>query len=233
MPYCAKIIDIIDETKEVKTYLLEKPEGFSWDIGSHTLFGLDYLDGSEIKEYSMFRYMSVMTLPTENVVGFTTKIPGSNSQFKKKLTKLKIGDEIGLFRVGSILNLRREKKPIILLSMGVGIATMRPLIYTYLKDKTDIPSILNLNVNSSKEYVYQEELDDKIEDNYCNLWVHNRIEFFSKLDEVIERQDAIYYIVGSDDFMKHLIMHLKEKGVSREQIVIDRLPEFAVSYYGL
>lgn len=229
----AKIIDIIDETKEVKTYVLEKPEQFNWNAGSHTLFGLNYLEGGEVSNYSLFRYMSIMTLPNEGKVGFTTKVPGSSSEFKTKLSQLNIGDEIGIFRVGSIMKLKRCNKPIVLLSMGVGIATMRPLILSFANDKTNIPYLVNVNVNSSGEFVYKNELDKFMDDDYKNYWIGSRIDFYETLNQLSETKNVIYYIVGDEFFAKDIIQLLKSKNVNSKDIILDREEEFVHSYFGL
>ncbi len=41
--YWTKINKIIEETPEVKTYLLDCPENFTWEEGSHTHFALEAL----------------------------------------------------------------------------------------------------------------------------------------------------------------------------------------------
>lgn len=231
--YKVKIIDIIDETNDAKTYLLEKPEQLSWNAGSHVLFGLDYMDGEAVTDWTLFRYMSLMTLSKEGKLGFSTKVPGSSSEFKAKLSKLHVGDEIGIFRVGSVLEVKRCNQPIIFLSMGVGIATMRPLLHTFIDDMTNVPYMINVNTNSTGEYLYRDELEKLESNHYKNYWLKSRIEFYRLLEELTEVKNAIYYIVGSDDFMKDVIKELKSKEVDPSNIILDRLEEFAHSFYGL
>ena len=96
-----KILDIIDEAQGTKTYLLEKPEDFTWDEGAHTHIGLLGFDKGERPNKEWVRHMSIMTLPEENSIGFTTRITYPMSEFKEKLSKLQIGDEIILFKIGS------------------------------------------------------------------------------------------------------------------------------------
>lgn len=233
MKHKAKIIDIIDETKEVKTYLLEKPEQFNWTAGSHTRFGLAWFEKGEKPNKSLFRYMSIMSLPSEGKVGFTTKVPGSSSVFKNKLSQLKIGDEIVFFKLGSKMKLRRCNKPVVLLSMGVGIATMRPLILSFMNDKTNVPYIVNVNVNSSGEFVYKDELDKLVNDNYKNYWIGSRTDFYETLNQLSETKDVIYYIVGDEFFIKDIIVQLKSKNVNSEDIILDKREEVVHGYFGL
>ena len=152
--YKLKILDIIDETKVTKTYYFEKPEDFTWEEGSHTHIGLVGFDEGEQPNKNWIRHMSIMTLPDENKVGITTRVPGSSSEFKNKLSELNIGDEVVLFKIGSRMILRRDNRPVIFLSMGVGIATMRPVILTFIKDKVNIPYVVNVNIDSSGNFVF-------------------------------------------------------------------------------
>lgn len=233
MKHKAKIIEIIDETKETKTYLLEKPEQFNWNEGSHTRFGLTWFEQGEKPNKSLFRHMSIMTLPNEGKVGFTTKVPGSSSEFKNKLSQLKIGDEIVFFKLGSRMRLRRCNKPIVLLSMGVGIATMRPLILSFVNDKTNIPFLVNVNVNSSGEFVYKNELDKFVNDDYKNYWIDSRKDFYETLNQLTETNDVIYYIVGDQYFIKDIIQQLKSKNVNSTDIILDKREEIVHGYFGL
>ena len=229
--YRVKITDIIEEAHGTKTYILEKPEDFTWVEGSHTHIGMVGYDEGEKPNKAWVRHMSIMTLPEENKIGFTTRILSPYSEFKEKLSKLHIGDEIILFKIGSRMNLRRENRPIVLISMGVGIATMRPLIHSYIKEQTGIPNIININVDSSNEFIYKAELDNLTNMHYQNYWLGSRKEFYETLDTVSEQSDAIYYIVGSDGFIKDVIKLLKNKMVSENSILIDKKEEILGNYF--
>lgn len=231
--YKVKIIDIIDEASDVKTYMLEKPRDFGWNIGAHALIGVGYLNDEPITEYSLFRNMSIMTLPQEGKIGFSTKIPGSSSPFKEKLASLGVGDDIGIFGVRSLLHLVRNNQPIIFLSMGVGNATMRPFILEYMNNKSYIPYVINVNVNSTGEFLYQKELDSLVCDTYKNYWLKNRTEFYNLLPELTKIENAVYYLVGSDDFMIDLIKKLKDMGVAPSNIKLDRYEQASHEFYGL
>lgn len=229
--YRIKITEIIDEAPGVKTYLMEKPSDFTWEEGAHTHIGLVGFDEGEVPNKSLVRHMSIMTLPEDNKIGFTTRIKEPLSQFKEKLSHLHIGDDVILFKVGSRMSLRREDKPIVLVSMGVGIATMRPLIYRFLQDKTGITRLININVNSSKDFVYKDELDSLEISNYENHWLNSRGEFYETLNQVSEQTDAIYYVIGSDGFIIDVIKHLKNNGIAENNILIDKKEEKRSEYY--
>jgi len=193
--------------------------------------GLPGFDEGELPNKDMVRHMSIMTLPGENKIGFTTRVLPSLSEFKEKLSKLHIGEEVTLFKVGSRMFLRRENRPIVLISMGVGISTMRPLIYGFIKDKAGIPGLININVNSSRAFVYKPELDKLENSFYQNYWLDSRTSFYEELDKASDQSDAIYYIVGSDIFIKEVIKFLKSKEIEESSLLIDKKEEKSANYY--
>lgn len=224
--YRLKITDIVEETFGTRTYYMEMPKDFIWDEGSHAHIGLEGYDKGEKPVSEWVRHMSIMTLPDENKIGFTTRKRENCSEFKRKLFDSKVGDEIVVFKPGSRMGLRREKRPVVLISMGVGIATMRPLLLAYDKDRTDIPRMLNINVDASGEFLYRKDLDQISCDSSRNYWLDGR----EKLQDMIEKytipENSIYYLVGSDSFIIDLIHRLKGKGVPIEDMMIDKKPEF-------
>ncbi len=231
MKYKLKIVDIREETDKTKTYFLEKPEELNWEEGSHTHIAHNGYDEGEFPNKNLVRHMSIMTLNHEERLGFTTRLNDKPSEFKRRLTELNIGDDLIVFKLNSRMKLRRENKPVILLSMGVGIATMRPLIKTFLEDNSKIAQLVNINVDSTKTHVYQSELDACETSNYHNYWTKSRVEFYQTLTNVINDNQSIFYIVGSDLFLRTVIKKLKSFGVRIENIVIDKKDGILQLYY--
>lgn len=229
--YKVRITDIIMEAPGTKTFLLDKPEEFTWTEGAHTHIGFIGFDEGEMPNKAWVRHMSIMTLPEDNKIGFTTRVLAPFTEFKAKLSNLQIGDEVILFKIGSRMYLRREEKPLILISMGVGIATMRPLIRSYIKDNTGIQELININVDSSKNFIYKEELYQLERPNYQNYWIDTRSDFYDTLNKITERASAIYYVVGSDLFIKEVIKLLKNKNISDNCILLDKKEELLADYF--
>lgn len=224
--YRLKITDIVEEAFGTRTYFMDMPEDFLWDEGSHAHIGLAGYDAGEKPVSAWVRHMSIMTLPDEKKIGFTTRKRENCSEFKEKLFESKVGDEIVVFKPGSRMGLRREKRPVVLISMGVGIATMRPLVLAYNKDRTDIPEVMNINVDASGEFLYRNHLDRISCDTYCNVWLDGREKLYALMEGAAIPENAIYYLVGSDSFLIDLIHRLGTKGVRIEDIMIDKKPEF-------
>ena len=231
MKYKLKIIDIVEEAQGTKSYYFEKPEEFTWEPGSNIHVGLVGFDQGEKPNKELVRHMSIITLPRENKIGITTRVPGSASEFKDKLSKLKIGDDLVIFKLGTRINLKRTGKPIFLISMGVGISAMRSFVLSYMENREGIPSIANINVDSSG-FIYKKNLDNLTDDSYKNYWIDSRKAFYEILEDKASVEEGIYYVVGSDSFITEVMDVLKEHKINRDNIIIDKKQEEIDRFWG-
>lgn len=230
--YTLKVIDIKQESKNTFSFYMEKPEGLTWTEGAHTHIGIVGFDQGELPNKNLVRHMSITTLPNENKIGITTRIQEPLSEFKGKLSKIRIGDELVIFKLGSRMDLRRDNRPLILLSMGVGIATMRPLVHAFLEDSSSISSLISVNIDSSKNYIFRDELDALQTDLYKNYWYDSRADFYQSINELTDLKNPLYYVTGSDNFIKDIIRSLRFKNVKDEDILLDKKEEVLVDFFG-
>lgn len=223
--YKLRIIDIVEEAVGTKSYYFDKPAELDWQEGAHVHIGHIGFDEGELTNKALVRHMSITTLPSEHRLGITTKVPGSSSEFKRRLSELRIGDEVIFFKFGSRMYLRRINRPLILLSMGVGMSTIRPMLLAYINDSTNIPTLINVNVNTTGEFLFRDELDPHTNASYINYWMISRHEFVELLSGLPYKEEAMFYVVGSDEFMKENIKLLNSMGVHNEDIILDRKEE--------
>ena len=228
--YRLSIVDIIDESPNTKTYILERPETLTWDEGSHIHLALEDYDKDEVPNKALVRHMSIMSNWDENKIAFTTRFIEPHSPFKEGLVHLTKGDHLKVFKVNSRMTLRRENRPLILVSMGVGLATMRPLIHRFHQDSTSIPMLVNLNVDAHEKALYQDEIEGLRNDRLQLHWCKSRLELFYAL-ECLNIENPIYYVVGSDLFLRTILKRLKAKAVSKDAIVIDKKSHMLDLYY--
>ena len=228
--YWTKINKIIEETHEVKTYLLDCPEGFTWEEGSHTHFALKGFNAGDKPNKSMVRHMSISTLPTENSIGITTRIREQCSEFKAILRDHKVGDEVALFKTHSNVPLKREDKNVYLLSSGVGLATFRPLVLEYFVCPDNVNKIHSLNIDSSKDFLFPTIFESAPDKKFTSQFVDNRKDYYEEVKSLAADKDGLFYVVGSDEFLVQNIEVLREQGIKPEQIMLDKrerqLPEF-------
>lgn len=231
--YTVKIMAIAEEGNHTKTYFLEKPDDLVWEEGAHMHVGLAGFDAGEKPNKEWVRHMSIMTLPKEQRIGFTTRFQAHLSEFKQRLAALQAGDELVLFKTGSRMSLRRENKPLVLLSMGVGIATMRPLVHRFVDDSFNIRGLVNLNVDSSEQHIFQKELDSLQSSQYHNIWAPSRSAFYEALEEAAKQADAYFYVVGSDLFLRDVILRLRARQIPIDQIILDKKEMNLPLYFGV
>jgi ferredoxin--NADP+ reductase len=227
------IVDIIDERPNTKTYILEKPENLTWEEGSHIHLALEDYDKDEIPNKALVRHMSIMSNWDENKLAFTTRFAEPLSPFKEGLAHLTKGNHLKVFKVNSRMSLRREGRPLVLISMGVGLATMRPLLHRFHQESNLIPSVISLNVDAHAAHekaLYQDELEGLKNKQINLIWCKSRLELFNAL-ESLQIEKAIYYVVGSDLFLRTILKRLKAKGVSKDAIVIDKKSHMLDLYY--
>ena len=228
--YWTKINKIIEETPEVKTYLLDCPEDFTWEEGSHTHFALEGFNAGDKPNRSLIRHMSISTLPLENSIGITTRIREQCSEFKTILRNLEVGNEVAIFKTHSNVPLKREDKNVYLLSSGVGLATFRPLVLDYLERADNVNHIHSLNIDSSKDFLFTNIFESAPDKKFISQFVDNRKDYYKEVKHLAADKDGLFYVVGSDEFLVQNIEVLREQGIKPEQIMLDKheqqLPEF-------
>ncbi|WP_223636697.1 dihydropteridine reductase [Planococcus sp. 4-30] len=228
--YWTKINKIIEETPEVRTYLLDRPEEFTWQEGSHTHFALEGFNAGEKPNRGLIRHMSISTLPHENSIGITTRIREQCSEFKAALRNLGVGDEVAIFKTHSNVPLKREDKNVYLLSSGVGLATFRPLVLDYFERADQVNQIHSLNIDSSKDFLFTDVFESAPDKKFTSQFVDNRRDYYEEVKKLAADKDGLFYVVGSDDFLMENIKLLREQGVKTAQIMLDKreqsMPDF-------
>ena len=220
--YWTKINKIIDETPEVKTFMLECPKHFTWEEGAFTHFALKGFNAGDQPNRSLVRHMSISTLPQSKSIGITTRIREQCSEFKANLRQLKVGDDVALFKTRSNVPLKREDKSIYLLSSGVGLATFKPLVLDYFERPDNIKHIHSLNIDSSKDYLFTHIFESSSDRNFTAQFVDNRKDYYEKVKDLASDKDGLFYVVGSDEFLMQNIEVLRDQGINPEQIMLDK-----------
>lgn len=219
-----KILEIKEEAVGTFSFFFDIPEGMTWQAGSDMHFAHpDFMSG-DAPNKDLIRHMSIMTNPEEGRLGFTTRVPGSGSVYKSRLQLLKPGDELVIFKLGNRFPLRRENRPVVLISMGVGVAAVRPMINSWLKDSAGVPSLINIVVDKGDQLIFRKEFESAAAESLINIFSESRNSFYESVESIHFDDEPIFYIVGSDGFLEDVIKRLKARGVSPQSIEIDKKP---------
>lgn len=220
--YWTKINEIIDESPDVKTYMLDCPEGFTWEEGAHTHFALEGFNAGDKPNRSLIRHMSISTLPYEDSIGITTRIREECSTFKTELRKHNVGDEVALFKTHSNVPLKREGKNVYMLSSGVGLATLRPLVLDYFERADNVNKIHSLNIDSSQHFLFTDIFESVPDKKFSSQFVDNRKDYYDEVKKLALDKEGLFYVVGSDEFIVQHIELLSDLGIKPEQIKLDK-----------
>ena len=207
--------EIIKETEDIYTFRFEKPD-INWEEGTNIHLAFDDFLEHEPKKF--VRHFSIMNLPSESCIAFTTRLTGS--PYKKRLKDLRPGNHMILYKLGQRMRIRNENRPIVLVSMGVGIAAMKPMMETYALCPEGIENLTNITIDKG-EHLYKSQLEGLtgIQHHYLT----DRKAFYQVINNSYNPNN-IYYIVGSDSFLEDIIQLLKYKGHQSSDIEIDKKP---------
>ena len=212
--YYIKLKEIKEEAKDTFTFSFEHPGEVTWGGGDHAHF---VIPNEEVNERSV-RHLSMISLPHERSIEFTTRLRGSLSFFKEKLKNMKIGDEILV--AGFVGNFRiiRDGKPLVFISQGVAIATIYALSKEFEKDNSGVLEIESLNINPNNEYLFNDKFSEYTEKfpNFHHNFVNNRLDFYDILEDIAKKysNEAYYFVVGDKGFMEAVELVLQEKDIN-------------------
>ena len=208
---------------DICTFKFSKPD-INWSEGTNVHLAFHDFKEHEAKKYE--RHFSIINLPEEHFISFTTRI--SSSPFKNRLMKMKLGDEMIMYKFTQRMPLRLENKPIVLLSMGVGVTAFRTAIKIF---EINNPHSLITNINISKdENLYLDEFSTT--PNLSNLYVNNRDGFIHQVSKTYSKNN-IYYIVGSDPFIEENVKFLLEQNHNPAYIEMDKKEKAKLELLGL
>lgn len=223
-----ELVHIIKHDAVTYSYDFVSPELAYWLPGDSAKLFLQ-VNGKKIG-----RKLSLASLPEEGVIRLTTRIREERSDYKDRLSKLTVGEIAELSSPSGNFGLIRNGRPALLLSNGVGIATMRPLIKAFEQDQSGIGRMTQINVDRHGT-IYQEELDQLkgLEHQFTSAYTKNREAFYKKLD--YESQKLMFssglmptfYVVGSDEFVYDTANYLLDSGFKLKDIYTD-----GKSFYG-
>ena len=219
-----ELMEKIDSGDNRVTLYFNVPEGFTWEPSAHISLALEGYDENGEFHKDCVRKFSINTLMEENKIGITTRTDSSDSEYKKRIAKMQPGEKCTIIESGCRLPIRRENRGIVFISMGVGMSTVRPLINAIIKDSEKITSVTNICVNKTENYLYKDELG-AADHTMCNSrFCHHRTDLRETIDSLNEVDKKIFYVVGSREFVQNMVVLLKEHGVAKEDIMIDKKP---------
>lgn len=193
----------------------------NWQEGDHAMLIVTIDDSLVGKK------LSFVTLPDEELIRFTTRIGETPSDFKRALLNLEKGEFIKISEPSGTFRLRRENRPVVLLSNGVGISVMRTLVRRYVKSQNMVTEILQINVDA-RSNIFKEEFQQYQKEipTFKSYYIEHRKSYYSflyhELNMLYKRHELspIIYLAGSDGFVEENTNYLKDLDMPEDDIII-------------
>ena len=219
--------EIRKETSDVKSFIFEKPENFSFVAGQFITIFLDVEDPR-----GSYRQFSVASSPSESDVMITTMMRGS--AFKQKLAEMqdkaiKARGPFGRFVL-------QENSEHVMVAGGIGITPFRSMI----KHATDTESSAKIKLiysnKTPEDIVFMEDLDllEKMNEGLEVIHTITRPEghfwkgVTGRVDEnmieqhIEDMENPVFYVCGPPAMVDAMQVVLKEMSVAEERIKMER-----------
>lgn len=209
MPYnrnmIAKIVEIIDETREIKSFRLQPEQEMKYIPGQWFYVKLD----EKLKHH-----FTISSSPTEPHLQFTT-VFREESDYKKALWAKKIDDEVEIAGPnGGFIFDENDKTPRLFIAGGIGITPFRSMI-RYVADKQlSLPITLLYSVKNKGKAAFTDlpftriietetegRLDEEKIKKYCPDW-----------------QDRSWWLCGPPALVAAFVELEKKMGIAPEKL---------------
>ncbi|MFC4597775.1 FAD-dependent oxidoreductase [Cohnella hongkongensis] len=210
----------IQESEDVYSFIFAKSEDLTWRAGQYGLFSIAH---TKIKNPT--KPFSIASAPAENSVRITTRIPGSPSDFKKALLELKPGMTVKMSGpLGSFYP--EENGPTLLVAGGIGMTPFRSILMQRKAEGKKAGSPIHLlYMDSSKSYLYSDELDEiAAGDPFVRVaYLSSREELNQELETFLSSNKSMgsYLTAGSKSFADSVSAYFRNKDVPKKKIKRD------------
>jgi ferredoxin-NADP reductase len=216
--------DIIQRTKNVKSFRFQRPEEFEYDPGQWLYVTLPTARAALVKHFT------ISSSPTEpDHIEFTKKI--TDHEFSLALDALETGDRAYLDGPYGTFTFTGEYPRVAFITGGIGITPFRSMI-KYCSDRA-VPSRITLLYGNRDEnnIVFWEELHDLERLNPHLRIVHSlsqpgdtwkgrrgRLDEIAVREEIPDYRDRVFYVCGPPLLVADLVLALQELGVPNDRI---------------
>ncbi len=226
----AKISEIVDETHNVKTFIIDLGDELDFKPGQ---FAIVSLDDERVKD--LLRSFSISTSPKlKGKIGFTIKKEG---KFTSVIFEKGIGTPILVKAPFGFFHLKEEHydKNLVFIAGGTGLAPLMSMIRFIVDNRLDIKVTLIYSCKTEKDFLYYDELKNyKNNKNFnFNFVLTNPHEGWTGLKgrmnlDLIKKltkdhyNKSLYFLCGPTQMILDLSKDLQNNGVPSNQIKVER-----------
>lgn len=220
MEHTVKILEVNQVTHDVKEFVTEKPEDFSYTPGQATAVSVNKEGLTD--EVRPFTFTS---LNEEKNLRFTIKIYSNLQGVTDAMDDLKVGDELIVRQPWGAI---QYKGPGYFIAGGAGITPFIAILRQLKKDDKVNGNMLFFSNKTSKDIIHEEELKDILGDNAIFTltreehpdYLHGRIdeEFLKKHVDDFSKH---FYVCGTPEMTEEINKILEKLGASSDSIVFE------------
>lgn len=220
MPEFAVTIKAIKAvTHDVKSFVVEKPAGYSFEPGQATEVAINK-PGWQTEA----RPFTFTSLPTDPDLEFTIKIYRDHQGVTNQLDSLNVGDQLLLHDVWGAI---RYDGPGLFLAGGAGLTPFLA-IFRSLAAKNQLQGSRLLYANKTwADVIHRQELETLLGSDLELIFSSEGVEGYPKgritKDLIAPRlvTGQPVYLCGPDEFMESLKMQLKDLGVPDKNLILE------------
>lgn len=220
----AVLKEIVQETSDSYSYIMEPPAGYTWTAGQHVLWKLkDYQVAEGDRDSRVF---TIASAPEDGFLMFTTRIAEPHTSFKDILLhQIKPGDIIQVAKPLGTFAFDPAKDLSLIVAGGIGITPIRALIKHELAAHREGHKITLLYSDSRGEFAFEKFLKDaeaKLPDLEVRFITER--EPFTGGTEAFAKEhgnDAAYLIAGSPGLNDAFTAQLTGLGIEEANIKKD------------
>jgi hypothetical protein len=220
MEHTVKILKINQITHDVKEFITEKPEGFSFVPGQATVVSVNK-SGLENEK----RPFTFTSLNDDKNLGFTIKIYPEKQGVTDSMDDLKEGDELVINGPWGAI---KYKGPGYFIAGGAGITPFLAILRQLKKDGEVDGNMLFFSNKTSKDVILEDELRDILGDQAIfTLTRENHPDYhYGHIDEEFLKKNVKdlnkeFYVCGTPEMTDEISKTLEKMGASPDSLVFE------------
>ena len=219
--YTVTLREIEVITHDVKRYVVDKPEGYSFEPGQATEVAINK---EGLKDEA--RPFTFTSLPEDEKLEFVIKSYPSHDGVTDKLDDLKVGDQL---IIGDSWGAIQYKGPGWFIAGGAGVTPFIAILKKLAKDGNLEGNHLLFSNKTSKDVIMEGQfrtwlgdhfistLTDEKKDGHLNKMINEEL-----LKELIEDTSVNFYVCGPDQMVKDISSQLENLGANADEIVFEK-----------
>ncbi|CAN5292129.1 FAD-dependent oxidoreductase [soil metagenome] len=222
-----KLIDKIQQTPDVVSFIFEPQEPLTWVAGQYLHYVLHH---EPTDDRGSDRWFTVSSAPFEKHIVITTRLTkDKGSSFKNKLESLPIGKNIEISHLEGDFTVEDSTKELVFIAGGIGITPFRSILVQLDHDQKPI-NVNLLYANHDQNIVFKDELEE-IASRNPNFKIHY---IFSPehIDEdkikklVPDYENKTYYVSGPEIMVEVILELLRKIDIKEENLKGDWFPNY-------